>query len=57
MTASHIVALKNKKEKLDEDIKDEMKCASRNQSLIDALKKQKLMLKEEITKLEEEAAA
>ncbi len=57
MTESRIISLKNKKEKLDTDIQNERKRPSRDNALIDALKKQKLMLKEEITRLEEDLAA
>ncbi len=57
MTESRILSLKNKKEKLDTDIQNERKRPSRDNGLIDALKKQKLMIKEEITRLEEDLAA
>ena len=45
-------ALKSKKEKLENHIHCESKYAARNEALIDKLKKQKLQIKEEIFKIE-----
>lgn len=48
MTSSHLKALQDKHEKLEEKIREESSRAARNSMLIDDLKKQKLHLKEEI---------
>jgi len=53
MTANtHLLALKEKHDALDKDIRDELKRPSADIALIDRLKKQKLKLKEEIAQIE-----
>jgi hypothetical protein len=48
MQNPRLKALQDKHEKLEENIRCESIAASRNNSLIDQLKKEKLLLKEEI---------
>ena len=53
MLASRIESLQNKHEKLDEAIRKESLHAARDEALIEKLKKEKLQLKEEISRLEQ----
>ncbi|MCE9507105.1 MAG: DUF465 domain-containing protein [Alphaproteobacteria bacterium] len=48
MLNSHLKSLQDKHEKLEENIRCESIAASRNDGLIDQLKKEKLLIKEEI---------
>lgn len=52
MQASHLKALQDKHEKLDQDIRNESNRAARNEELIARIKKEKLHLKEEIERVQ-----
>jgi hypothetical protein len=52
MQASHLKALQEKHEKLEQDIRNESNRAARNEALIARSKKEKLHLKEEIERMQ-----